>query len=102
MLQYIIELAAAAMNDVEPSHDTSGKRDLLAKYTRASRRFGLDDMSEYTIPNLSPWNPSVVLQGGGGVVGSILSQRSGSKGIQFWQLPSSIRGIPIRNHQNPM
>ncbi|KAH8100208.1 hypothetical protein BXZ70DRAFT_175300 [Cristinia sonorae] len=89
VLQYKIELAQSGMDDI-PSNglSTATKREILARHTNATQTWPDHMVTKQTIPLLE--GPLWELCGG------VLAQSDGRRDLDFWQLPSAIRGITPR------
>jgi len=87
--QYIIELAINGLDDVPSNSLTrAAKRDILRRHTRATQKWPEELVTKQTVPLLE--GPLWELCGG------VLAQSDGRRDLDFWQLPSKIRGIPAR------
>lgn len=77
------------MDDV-PSNTLSNamKREILTRHIRATKKWPEDLLTKQTIPLLE--GPLWELCGG------VLAQSDGRRDLDFWQLPSTIRGIPAK------
>ena len=64
------------------------KRDILTRHARATRKWSPDMVTKQTIPLLE--GPLWELCGG------VLAQSDGRRDLDFWQLPSKIRGVPAK------
>lgn len=88
-LQYKIDLAAHAMDDIPSSTlSTAAKRDMLVKHTHAMQEWSDEYVIQKTIPLLE--GPLWELCGG------VLAQSDGRRDLDFWQLPSKIRGVSAK------
>ena len=87
VFQYRIALFASGMEDGPPGDlTTSNRLDLLRHY-------------EASWKNISEWNEHTIVSGRGGVwelYGNVWAHSRESGVIEFVQLPSRIRGIPMR------